>query len=111
MDGDIDFRAVAGEVFVDGIVEDLEDAMVEAAFVCGPDIHSGALADACESLEFVDFRGVVFFGFGGGFGFVGHAGNGFWFLRVRHGCRGWEMLGNGRGGDNVFSRQWHRMLG
>jgi hypothetical protein len=32
-------------------------------------------------------------------------------LRVRHGCRGWEMLGNGRAGDNVFSRQWHRMLG
>lgn len=55
MDGDIDFRAVAGEVFVDGIVEDLEDAMVEAAFVCGPDIHARSLADAGEAFEFVDF--------------------------------------------------------
>jgi hypothetical protein len=55
MDGDIDFRAVSGEVFVDRVVENFEDAVVEAAFVCGPDIHSGALADAGEAFEFVDF--------------------------------------------------------
>jgi hypothetical protein len=74
MDGHIDFRAVAGEVFVDRVVEDLEDAVVEAAFVCWPDIHAGALADAGEAFEFVDFRGVVFFDFGSGILFVGHAG-------------------------------------
>ena len=74
MDGHIDFRAVAGEVFVDRVVEDLEDAVVEAAFVCWPDIHAGALADAGEAFKFVDFRGVVFFDFGSGILFVGHAG-------------------------------------
>jgi hypothetical protein len=55
MDGDIDFRAVSGEVFVDRVVENFEDAVVEAAFVCGPDIHARALADAGEAFEFVDF--------------------------------------------------------
>lgn len=74
MDRDIDLRAKAGEVFVDRVVENLEHAVVEAAFVCWPDIHSGALADAGEAFEFVDFGGVVFFAFGSGILFVGHAG-------------------------------------
>ncbi len=74
MDGDIDFRAVAGEVFVDRVVQNLENAVVQATFVCGPDIHAGALADAGEAFEFVDFGGVVFFAFGSGVLFVGHAG-------------------------------------
>jgi len=29
--------------------------VVEAAFVCGPDIHARALADAGKAFEFVDF--------------------------------------------------------
>ena len=83
MDGDIDFCAVTGEVFVDGVVEDFEDAVVEAAFVCGADIHAGALADAGEAFEFVNFGGVVFFAFGSGILFVGHAGNGIRFAWIR----------------------------
>jgi hypothetical protein len=59
VDGDLDTVAIAGEVLVDGIVEDLEDAMVEAAFIRGADVHAGALADAGEAFELVDFRGVV----------------------------------------------------
>lgn len=73
MDRDIDLRAIPREVFVDRVVEDLEHAVVETAFVRGPDIHSGALADAGEAFEFVDFGGVVFFAFGSGIFFVGHA--------------------------------------
>jgi hypothetical protein len=83
MDGDIDLRAIAGEVFVDGVVENFEDAVVEAAFVCGPDIHAWALADAGEAFEFVDFGGVVFFAFGCGIFFVGHAGDGIRFAWIR----------------------------
>ena len=74
MDRHIDLRAIAGEVFVDRVVENLENAVVEAAFIRGPDIHAGALADAGEAFEFVNFGGVVFFAFGSGILFVGHAG-------------------------------------
>ena len=59
MDGDLDAVAVAGEVLVDGVVKDLEDAMVEAALIGGADVHAGALADAGEAFELVDLRGVV----------------------------------------------------
>lgn len=45
MDGDFDLRAVAGEVLVDGVIEDFEDAVVEAALVGVSDVHSWALAD------------------------------------------------------------------
>ncbi len=74
MNRDIDLRAKAGEVFVDRVIENLEHAVVEAAFVSWPNIHSGALADAGEAFEFVDFGGVVFFAFGSRILFVGHAG-------------------------------------
>ena len=68
MDCDINLRAEAGEVFVDRVVENLENAVVQPALVCRPDIHSRALADARQALQFVNFRSVVFFAFGGGFG-------------------------------------------
>ena len=76
MNGDIDFRAEACQVFVDRVVEHLEHAMVQAAFICRPDIHAGALAHAGEAFEFVDFGGVVFFAFGSGVLFFGHQESG-----------------------------------
>jgi hypothetical protein len=41
------------------------------------------LADAGEAFEFVNFGGVVFFAFGSGILFVGHAGNGIRFAWIR----------------------------
>jgi hypothetical protein len=43
---------MAGEVFVDGVVEDLGDAVVEGPFVGAADIHAGLFADGLEALEF-----------------------------------------------------------
>ena len=59
MDGDIDPVAIAGEMLVDGIVENLKNAMMQAALIGGADVHARALADARQAFEFVDFRGVV----------------------------------------------------
>ena len=59
VDGDLDARAVAGEMLVDRVVQHLEDAVVEAAFVGIADVHAGALADGLKTFEFVDLCGVV----------------------------------------------------
>ena len=64
VDGDLDAVAVAGEVFVDGVVEDLGHAVVEGAFIGAADIHAGLFADGLEALEFAQLGGVVIGGAG-----------------------------------------------
>ena len=59
VDGDLDAGAIAGEVFVDRVVQNLENAVVETALVGVADIHAGALADGLETFEFVDLCGIV----------------------------------------------------
>ena len=59
VDGDLDAGAVAGERLVDGVVDDLEDEVVQAARAGGADVHAGALADRLEALEYLDIFGVV----------------------------------------------------
>ena len=51
VDGDVDAGAVAGEGFVDRVVDDLVDEVVEAARPGGADVHAGPLADRLEALE------------------------------------------------------------
>ena len=42
--------AVAGQGLVDGVVDDLEDHVVQAASVIGiSDVHSGAFSDGVET--------------------------------------------------------------
>jgi hypothetical protein len=48
-------RAVAGKMLVDGVVQHFKNAVVQAALIGRPNVHSGALADACQALELVDF--------------------------------------------------------
>ena len=51
VDRDADFLAVAGERFVDGVVDDFENHVVEAGAVIGvADVHSGPLSDRFEAL-------------------------------------------------------------
>src|SRR3569833_2726945 len=60
MDSDDDTIAIAGQSFVDGIIDDLEDHVVQAGAVIGvPDVHAGALAHRIEALQNFDFAGVV----------------------------------------------------
>ena len=49
MEGHNDLLGVAGERFVNGVVDDFPNAVHETALVGGPDVHAGAFADRFES--------------------------------------------------------------
>ena len=59
----VDLVAIAGEMFVDRIVEHLENAMVQPALVRVADIHARAFPDRFQAFELVDLRRVVFLRF------------------------------------------------
>ena len=59
VDGDLYLFGETGEALIDTVVHDLENAVVEAAFVGVADVHIGTFADAFEALQFLDFRCVV----------------------------------------------------
>ncbi len=56
---DFDLAAITGEMFVDRVVENFENAMMQPAFIGVADVHSRTLPDSFEALQFVDLRGVV----------------------------------------------------
>ena len=56
---DRDPVAVAGHGLVDGVVDDLVDAVVVAALEGVADVHGGALADGLHALEDLDLAGAV----------------------------------------------------
>ena len=52
---------MAGQRFVDGVVDDLIDHVMQARAVVGvADIHAGTLAHGIEALEDLDGIGAVF---------------------------------------------------
>src|SRR5688500_6562544 len=63
MDNDVDMIAVTSECFVDRVVYDLVNEVVQAAWPGGSDVHTGTLPDSFEALENLDLTGIVFFGF------------------------------------------------
>jgi hypothetical protein len=56
MDPDLDRVAVPCERLVDGVVDDLENEVMQTARPGGADVHAGPLADGVEPLE----NGYVF---------------------------------------------------
>lgn len=57
---DLDVVAVAAERLVDGVVDDLPQAVHQAAAVGGADVHARPLADRFQPLEYEQVpRGVV----------------------------------------------------
>jgi hypothetical protein len=46
-------------MLVDRVVENLENAVVQAALIGVADVHAGPLADSLQAFEFVDLRGTV----------------------------------------------------
>lgn len=66
MEGDFDEIAVAGEMFVDGIIENFEYAVVEPSFIGIADVHAWAFANGLQALEFIDLRSTVFLAIGHG---------------------------------------------
>ena len=51
---------VAGQRFVDRVVDDLVDEVVQAALGRRADVHAGAFANRLEPLEHLDLPCVVF---------------------------------------------------
>ena len=63
----------AGQGLVDRVVDDLPEAVHEAALVGRADVHAGALAHGLEALEDLEVaRGVVAVAGGSGAGGGGH---------------------------------------
>jgi hypothetical protein len=60
MDGHFYFCAKAGEMFVDRIVQNLENQMMQTPLIRVANEHSRPLSDRLEAFQFVDLRGVVF---------------------------------------------------
>jgi hypothetical protein len=56
---DIHLIAEAGERFVDRVVDDFVDEMVQTRRAGGSDVHGGPLAHRLEPLEDLDFVGAV----------------------------------------------------
>nr|GEW26933.1 hypothetical protein [Tanacetum cinerariifolium] len=64
VDGDVDLGAVAGQRFVDRVVQHFEDQVVQAGAVRGvADVHAGTFAHRFQTFEDLDGGGAVFFGF------------------------------------------------
>ena len=59
MDGDFNFRAVAGESFVDGVVDDFVNEMVKACFTSRTDVHGGPFAHRFQTFQNFDGTGIV----------------------------------------------------
>ncbi len=60
MNGHFDSVATSSQMFVDGIVENFENHVMQTALVGVADVHPGSLAHCFQALQFVDLRGVVF---------------------------------------------------
>jgi hypothetical protein len=65
-------------MFVDGVVEDLGNAVVKGALVGAADVHAGLFADGFKAFEFTELGSVVGVGAGlvdhvaFGVGLIGH---------------------------------------
>jgi hypothetical protein len=56
---DIDRVAVAGQRFINGVIYDFVDQMVQTARTGGTDVHARPLADGFQTFEDGDVAGVV----------------------------------------------------
>src|SRR5438045_9151679 len=54
------FRAVTGEMFIDRVIENFENHVMQAALIRVADVHSGTFANGLEAFQFVDLRGIIF---------------------------------------------------
>ena len=62
VDRHLDLVAIAGQMFVNRVVEHLKHAVMQAALVRVADIHAGPLAHRLQAFQFVNFGCVIFLG-------------------------------------------------
>ena len=59
LDGDLNVVRVAGQGLVDGVVDDLVDEVMQAAFAGRADVHARTLTDGFQAFEDGDVRCAV----------------------------------------------------
>jgi len=47
-------------MFIDRVIENFENHVMQAALIRVADVHSGAFANGLEAFQFVDLRGIIF---------------------------------------------------
>ena len=62
MDDDVDMGCVTGQRFVDRVVDDLINEMMQTARTGRTDVHAGTLADSFQALENLNLTGIVIVG-------------------------------------------------
>ena len=62
MHGHFDLVAKTGEMFVDRVVEDLENQVMQTTLIGVADKHARPFADRFQALQLIDLGGVVFLG-------------------------------------------------
>ena len=66
VDRDLDLVAIAGQVLVNGVVQHLENAVVQPALIRVADVHARAFAHRLQPLELVNLRRIVLLRCAGG---------------------------------------------
>jgi len=61
---DLDMGAVARQRFVNGVVYDLINAVMQASKIGGADVHTGTLANSFQTFQHLNLVFIVFFGHG-----------------------------------------------
>ena len=61
---DLDMGAVARQRFVNGIIHDLINAVMQPTIIRGADVHAGALANSFQAFQHLNLVFIVFFGHG-----------------------------------------------
>ena len=64
VNGDFNLVAKAGEMFVDRVVENFENHVMQPALIGVADVHAGPLPNRFKAFEFIDLSGIVLLGGG-----------------------------------------------
>ena len=59
VDGHVDLGTITGQRFVDGVVHDLIDQVMQAAGGGGADVHTWSFTHGLQAFQHLNFRGVV----------------------------------------------------
>mgnify|MGYP000537457452 CR=1 FL=1 len=59
LDGHFNMGAVPGQSFIDGVIHDFINQMMQTGRACGTDIHAGALAHSFQPFQDLDLRAAV----------------------------------------------------
>ena len=59
LDGHFNMGAIPGQSFIDGVIHDFINQVMQTGRACGTDIHAGALAHSFQPFQDLDLRAAV----------------------------------------------------